>query len=287
MYAQIGTIVFEPIEGFTSFEASRSAALTQHDRINSKPRLHKTGMGLESVTVRIGLHAAFTNPEARINEIRAAHDTKEPMPLIMGSGRVRGEYTIADYRETWRQTDGLGHLISAEVELTLTECGDPDKLAQKQRAAKALAQAVKGGRVSPGVLGAQAAALKSVATGPQATIAAAFAATGKAIKVIGLIGKVAQDPSKMGEIGRKAAGIDSSLGTVAAALDTGAAVYNGVQAARTSLNRMRQLAKRAEAAAKAKNVGALDALSKDLLSTSRGFSRGMAPLGAMVAARKV
>lgn len=136
MYAQIGNIIFEGLNGFESFEHSDSTTYAQHDLITGKPVLVPTGNNLEEINISIVLRAEFIKPEEAILEIKKAKDSFEVLPLVKGSGRYMGDFIITEYTVTDRQALSDGTTIEAAVSLTLLEYAATDKLNQQQVAAR-------------------------------------------------------------------------------------------------------------------------------------------------------
>lgn len=287
-YAQLGSIIFETITGFDSFDSDRPAKFVRFERLQSKPITHAISLDLETITIAIKLHADFCNPRASIAALVKAQEAQAPMAFFMANGEVRGEFVIENLRETWTQTDPMGNILAATVSLTLTEHVEVDKDAAKQRAARAAAKALSGAKIpaSARVSGNSALLNNPTLTPPGLTVANTMSAVGKAMKTINAIGKVAADPSRMRAIAKDMKAIDPKLAQVSAALDSGAPVYDSVKTIKSTCNRMRDLCATARTAAEAKNPAALSALSREMLSATRAFNRGMAPLAVQVAARK-
>jgi phage protein U len=142
LYSQIGNILFEPLYGFESFSRTDATSFAKHDLIGVKPRLQPVGNELEEISISIRFHARFKNPTQAILELKAAKDSYEVLPVLTGSGRFLGDYVITSMTETHNEAFADGELIDASVSLTLQEYAVPDKLQQKQNAARKLGFAV-------------------------------------------------------------------------------------------------------------------------------------------------
>lgn len=121
MYAQLGNIRFEGLKGFSSFSHERGVNYAQHDRINGKPRLQAVGDILDTISFGMYLHSEFTNPEADIETLRLAMQNREILPLILGNGRVVGNFVIPNFSQGNSFTDPAGNLIEVTLSVELLE----------------------------------------------------------------------------------------------------------------------------------------------------------------------
>jgi phage protein U len=136
MYAQLGTIRFEGLKGFSSLEETFGVNYAQHERINGKPRLQAVGDNLNTISFGMYLHASFTDPEADIETMRLAMQNREILPLILGNGRVVGNFVIPNFTKSTGFTDREGNIIEATLSVELTECINDDPLLNEKRAAQ-------------------------------------------------------------------------------------------------------------------------------------------------------
>lgn len=136
MYAQLGTIRFEGAKGFTSFEESFAVVYAQHALINRKPRLQATGDELDTISFEMYLHSEFTDPEADIETLRLAMKNREILPLILGNGRVLGNYVIPSFKKTTGFTDPSGNLIEATISVELLESYSDNPILDANRQAQ-------------------------------------------------------------------------------------------------------------------------------------------------------
>lgn len=136
MYAQLGNIRFEGVKGFTSLEESFGVNYVQHERIKGKPRLEFTGGILDTVSFGMNLHSSFTNPEDDIEAIKVYMLNKEVLPLVLGNGRLVGNFVIPSFKKNTVQTDPSGNIISATLTVELLESFTEDPLKQSDEKAK-------------------------------------------------------------------------------------------------------------------------------------------------------
>jgi len=141
MYAQLGTIRFEGVKGFTSLEENFAVNYAQHDRIKGKPRLEFVGDVLDTISFSMFLHSDFTNPEDDIEALKVYMLNKEILPLILGNGKLVGNFVIPNFSKTTEFTDPSGNIISATLSVDLIESftEDPLKDADKKAKEKAFA----------------------------------------------------------------------------------------------------------------------------------------------------
>lgn len=139
MYAQLGSIIFEGPNGFTSLEETFAVIYAQHSRINRKPRLQATGDELDTISFEMYLHSSFTDPEATIDKLRVYMQDREILPLILGNGRVVGNFVIPTFSKTTSFTDPSGNIIEATLSVDLLECYNDNPLLEANRQAQTAA----------------------------------------------------------------------------------------------------------------------------------------------------
>jgi len=135
MYAQLGNIRFEGLKGFSSLEETFAVNYAQHERIKSKPRLERVGDILNSVSFEMFLHAQFTDPESDIATMYEAMQTGEIMTLILGNGKIVGDFVIPNFKKTTEFTDPTGNIISATIAVELLECFNENRLDEEKKQA--------------------------------------------------------------------------------------------------------------------------------------------------------
>lgn len=137
MYAQLGTIRFEGLKGFTSLEETYGVSYAQHERINGKPRIQATGDALDTISFEMYLHADFTEPESDISAIETAMRGREVQRLILGNGRIVGNFVITNFTKSTLFTDNEGNIIEATLSVDLLEFFSEDMISDTEKEAKA------------------------------------------------------------------------------------------------------------------------------------------------------
>lgn len=142
MYAQLGSRVFENLKTFTEYSKTETAIHPEHALLEGKPRLQRTGLGLDEITLSMRFHVSFCNPAEELEALRQFHDEGEVLPLLWGNGKVEGNFVIAGLTETIEDADPQGNVFSCLIMCTLREFVVPDKLQQEQDANRKNAIAV-------------------------------------------------------------------------------------------------------------------------------------------------
>lgn len=142
MFAQLGNVVFENLNGFTDFSKTGAATYAEHALLDGKPHLQRTGSALDIISLSIRLHVSFCNPAAQLAVLRAARDAGEIMPLLWGNGTVEGSFIITEISETTEDADAQGNVFSYQLSLSLSEYITANKLQQEKSDNRKNARAV-------------------------------------------------------------------------------------------------------------------------------------------------
>ena len=156
MYAQLGDIRFSERFGFSAFARTRETIYAEIPMVNGKPRIQRTGEKLEELNIGILLHADFCVPERELVKFNDYRVQSRVLPLVLGNGRVVGDYLVVSTNEVTRKTTKDGTLIMVELEISLKEFPQPDRKAvialQAQRDAFAVdIEKVVPQRVAPSI----------------------------------------------------------------------------------------------------------------------------------------
>jgi phage protein U len=126
MYAQLGSIQFTPIKGFSERSGTKETNFAQHALIDGKPKLQRIGTNLATIEIGMFLDASFCNPQAEIDALNSARENGEILPLIMGNGRFDGNFVIQSVSDTSLHEASDGTLLQAEVSVQLLEYATGD-----------------------------------------------------------------------------------------------------------------------------------------------------------------
>lgn len=142
MFAQLGNILFENLNGFSEFNKSGSAIYAEHALLDGKPRLQRTGTALDIISLTIKFHVSFCNPKQQLAALRTAKNDGEILPLLWGNGEVEGSFVITDLNEVIEDADSQGNVFSYQINVSLTEYVTDNKLLQEKANNRKNAKAV-------------------------------------------------------------------------------------------------------------------------------------------------
>lgn len=129
MYAQIGSIRFEGLKGFSAFGRSVESSLAEHALIDGKPRLQRVGDGLIQLDFTSTLHQRFTNPAADLSALETSRANGEILPVITGGGDFLGNFVIKSLSHATIQQADDGSIVECEVNVSLIESVTSSKTA--------------------------------------------------------------------------------------------------------------------------------------------------------------
>jgi len=121
LFAELGPIRFEVIGSPEGIESERRYIYAEQRVIEALPRLQWTGDSLERLSFDLLLHASFTNPELQSLALRAAAESHQAMPLVLGNGLFRGFFVIETIATRAAQLDAGGAPIALRLRLGLKE----------------------------------------------------------------------------------------------------------------------------------------------------------------------
>ena len=146
-WATLGDIVFSTRLGWTGYKHAAGAEYAEHALARGKPRLQFMGEKLDDISVEFALQIWFSDPQARIQQLRDAKAAGKALSLVFGNGDYRGRFVLSELEVTLSQTDGQGNIIALSGEMKLREfIGDP---AQTDAPARAPAQLPAGAVSTP------------------------------------------------------------------------------------------------------------------------------------------
>lgn len=125
MYAQLGSIQFDGLLGFSTFDHAMSTKYAEVPLIEGKPRLQRIGDDLDEVSFTMLLHASFCDPEFQFQQLDIQRRKGSVLPLLNGEGLFYGNFVITEMRKGIVQTGPTGYIVHLEVAVTLREYHDP------------------------------------------------------------------------------------------------------------------------------------------------------------------
>lgn len=142
MYAQLGSIVFEGLIGFDSLQRDIEIRYADQELMNRKPSTDHTGQELTELKISIKFHVSFCHPETELQRLIDLAESATVVPLILGNGRIIGDFTIRKISERPQQTDKTSNYTEVIVSVDLKEYVTDDKALQQAQAAKLNATAI-------------------------------------------------------------------------------------------------------------------------------------------------
>lgn len=128
MYAQLGSIRFEALKGFSGFTDSRATNYAEIARVNRKPNLQRVGEQLQAISISILLHADFSDIESDMEQFEQLRKQGESVPLILGNGNVLGDFLILSISRNIRKTASDGTIIYLTADIEIKEYQNGDRL---------------------------------------------------------------------------------------------------------------------------------------------------------------
>lgn len=126
-YCLLGNIEFDLASSFSSFSHSSKVLLPEHETILRKPKVQFTGRSLDTLDLNFRWSASWTDPDARLKELREAMDLAEPMRLVFGGNTFKGLWLIESIDSELIHTSPTGEIMSLEVGAKLKEAGRQPK----------------------------------------------------------------------------------------------------------------------------------------------------------------
>lgn len=122
MLFQLGDRKFEGLFAPGSWSTTGSEAqYAEHQLINGKARLHKTGDALERVSLTLRLRAEFCNPTNELKQLEEWQSAGAILPLVLGNGQYIKDYVIQSLPRNNLMFLGDGTLVDTDLTITLIE----------------------------------------------------------------------------------------------------------------------------------------------------------------------
>lgn len=129
MFAQLGSIQFSAVKGFTGFSTTQETNIVEHALIEGKPKLQRLGTNLDTTELTMMFDSSFCVPQQELDALNSSRELGEVMPLIMGNGRFVGNYAIRSVSDNVLNTADDGTLLQAEVTVSLVEYANSEQSA--------------------------------------------------------------------------------------------------------------------------------------------------------------
>jgi len=136
MYAQLGEIVFEGLQGFSSLQLKSEQLIAEHQPIEGKTRLQNVGSKADELSIGLSIKSAFANPEEQYRSLKEYQQQAAILPLINGQGELLGDFVIKTIELDIVKTDPKGRWVEIELSVVLIENFDADKKKKAELDAK-------------------------------------------------------------------------------------------------------------------------------------------------------
>jgi phage protein U len=119
MFASFGEITFEILSGPGSIDEELRWEYAEHRVVEDLPKLQWIADGLETLTMEMFFHRAFSNPAAQLEALILAASDHQARALVFANGDLRGYFVITSLKTSFRQLSDLGDPVAIAVHVSL------------------------------------------------------------------------------------------------------------------------------------------------------------------------
>lgn len=131
MFAQLGSLIFEPLSGFDSYSDSEEQVIAQYKTIAGKPWVHGMAPDLREINIVLRWHQRFISVKEARAQLRAYLEQGSTVALSWGTGEIEGRWLVKSLNTVLEEMDNHGNVYCCNVSVTLLEvAGDGDSLLQ-------------------------------------------------------------------------------------------------------------------------------------------------------------
>lgn len=131
MYATLGNIVFETLNGFTSFTSKEETNYAEFAKMQSAPSLQAVSEKAQEVNIGMLLRQEFVNVQQALTNLRTARKAATVLPLTWGNGRLEGYFVLTTLDVAYNAQYADGTPYDVTVTATLKQYS-ADSLATQQ-----------------------------------------------------------------------------------------------------------------------------------------------------------
>lgn len=275
MYAQLGNIRFEGLNGFSAWERTQGATLAEMPRIGLKPRLQRTATPLDKIRLTIRLNILFCNPRANFDQLSQARLDGEVLTLVTGQGRLIGDFVIQNLSENRTELDRNGEPLDIVADVELIEHVSESPLEAAVAAAVGAGLAMAGN--SPAI---------TLAPPIIATSAGAIMNDVGAITRDGAVINADVQAGNLGQVSKRSVSVRDRIDRTLARINDAGNLFFQTRALVSSLNSSRNAVNRLKSFSDINDVnGALDA-NRDLQGALIQTRSSSSVLAALTATRR-
>lgn len=137
MYAQLGQIKFDIINGFDLLSSSKDYNYAEHKLVQNDTKLQYSGKSPDSKSITVQFHRMFCNPSIEFEKLEEAAENHLAMGLVFGNGKYIGRFVISSLGKKVEATDELGNMFCCSVDIGLKEYkANQDELKNQKKTQK-------------------------------------------------------------------------------------------------------------------------------------------------------
>jgi phage protein U len=121
MFATLGSITFELLGSPSAYESSHRWSYAEQFVVEARPRLQWISEALQTISLELRFHAAFTDPAAELGSLLALAASHSAQALVLGNGQHQGYFVIVALRTISSVMSAADDIISMTVRLGLKE----------------------------------------------------------------------------------------------------------------------------------------------------------------------
>ncbi|MEM6866989.1 MAG: phage tail protein [Cyanobacteria bacterium P01_C01_bin.121] len=121
VWGSLGDLNFEVGEAPTKLSYKESTQYTQHQRIEGKAVLQRTGEALQTLDLTFRFGIGWCDPDEQVRRLQQLRIDAKPLTLIIGNGIVSGNYVLENVSIDLTQTDAEGKTEFVDVNVKLLE----------------------------------------------------------------------------------------------------------------------------------------------------------------------
>jgi phage protein U len=132
----LGDVNFEVGDGPTKLSYKEKTQYAQHDRIEGKATLQRTGEELRSIDLTFRFGIGWCKPDEQVRRLQQLRIDAKPLTLIIGNNIIGGNYVLENVDLGLDQTDDEGRTEFVDVTVKLletVELPEPETLLSQAR----------------------------------------------------------------------------------------------------------------------------------------------------------
>lgn len=285
MFGTYGTIQFQTLTAPQEFVVKRETDFAEHARVNTKPKLQKTGEKLDEITLQMHFHVAFCNPDAQVSALDALRKKAKAESLVLGNGSVMGTFVIVSITKTVTDSFSDGSAMACTAEVLLREYATTSRAQEMASEAVSNAFAVRPDAPLPSN------PVQTIDSNPSAIVMQSVQEANMASQVSTNAVSLADIPDyaakASAEINRSMQTITDAMNKVDAAMSTSEALQQQATALPAAVEQARNSALALAALMPIQNISDVREANSLVRSNMRGVQIAAAPVATVTAFRGI